>query len=162
MCDRVALIDYGRLLAVESPRTLATWVSRYERIDASGVPDALVGVLEAVVATPAPFGLAVAAGVGVVTMFSLAGFAESWIVALVVFQVVIPARHPEILLPTLLAAAFAASGTALLFTAVFALRGRTRVFQNSITFPFYLLGGILPVAYPPAWLRPLSGVVFLS
>jgi ABC-2 type transport system ATP-binding protein len=38
VCDRVALIDHGHLLAVESPRTLAGWVSRYERIDADGVP----------------------------------------------------------------------------------------------------------------------------
>jgi len=42
VCDRVALIDNGRLLAVESPRTLASWVSRYERIDAGGVPDDLL------------------------------------------------------------------------------------------------------------------------
>jgi ABC-2 type transport system ATP-binding protein len=39
VCDRVALIDHGRLLAVESPRTLATWLSRYERIDVEGAPE---------------------------------------------------------------------------------------------------------------------------
>ena len=33
VCDRVALIDHGRLLAVESPRTLGQWIGRYERID---------------------------------------------------------------------------------------------------------------------------------
>jgi ABC-2 type transport system ATP-binding protein len=47
VCDRVALIDHGRLLAVESPRTLASWVSRYERIDAAGVPESLVDSLRA-------------------------------------------------------------------------------------------------------------------
>jgi ABC-2 type transport system ATP-binding protein len=39
ICDRVALIDRGRLLAVESPRTLATWIARYERIDVSGADE---------------------------------------------------------------------------------------------------------------------------
>jgi ABC-2 type transport system ATP-binding protein len=33
VCDRVTLIDRGRILATESPRTLATWISRYERVD---------------------------------------------------------------------------------------------------------------------------------
>jgi ABC-2 type transport system ATP-binding protein len=45
VCDRVALIDHGGLLAVESPRTLASWVSRYERIDAEGVSGQLVEAL---------------------------------------------------------------------------------------------------------------------
>jgi len=42
VCDRVALIDRGRLLAVESPRTLATWLSRYERIDVEGALEPLL------------------------------------------------------------------------------------------------------------------------
>lgn len=42
VCDRVALIDHGRMLAVESPRTLATWLSRYERIDVEGAPESLL------------------------------------------------------------------------------------------------------------------------
>jgi ABC-2 type transport system ATP-binding protein len=33
VCDRVALIDHGRLLAVETPRTLSRLVAKYERID---------------------------------------------------------------------------------------------------------------------------------
>jgi ABC-2 type transport system ATP-binding protein len=33
VCDRVALIDRGRVVAVESPRSLGTVVARYERID---------------------------------------------------------------------------------------------------------------------------------
>jgi ABC-2 type transport system ATP-binding protein len=33
VCDRVALIDRGRLLAVETPRTLSQLIARYERVD---------------------------------------------------------------------------------------------------------------------------------
>lgn len=36
VCDRVALIDRGRLLAVETPESLAQLVSRHERIDFEG------------------------------------------------------------------------------------------------------------------------------
>jgi ABC-2 type transport system ATP-binding protein len=36
VCDRVAFIDHGRLLAVESPRTLARLIAENERIDFDG------------------------------------------------------------------------------------------------------------------------------
>ena len=37
VCDRVTLIDRGKLLATESPRTLGRVISRYQRIDVEGV-----------------------------------------------------------------------------------------------------------------------------
>lgn len=125
--------------------------------------DKYLGVLEGLAAAPAPFGLVMAGRVDTVTAFGLLGFAEAWLIAFVVFGTALPIRHPEVLVPALVASAFAASGTALLFSAAFALRESARVFQNSITFPFYVLGGILvPVAYLPAWLQPLSRIVYLS
>ena len=33
LCDRVALIDHGRVLAVETPKTLSLLIAKYERID---------------------------------------------------------------------------------------------------------------------------------
>jgi ABC-2 type transport system ATP-binding protein len=33
VCDRVALIDHGRVLAVETPRTLSRLIAKYERVD---------------------------------------------------------------------------------------------------------------------------------
>src|SRR5262249_51607486 len=48
VCDRVALIDHGRLLAVETPRTLSRLIARYERIDFehtdSGLSNAVRGL----------------------------------------------------------------------------------------------------------------------
>ena len=41
VCDRVTLIDRGRVLAVETPRSLGRLVARYERIDFEGGPDGL-------------------------------------------------------------------------------------------------------------------------
>jgi ABC-2 type transport system ATP-binding protein len=37
VCDRVTLIDRGRVIATESPRTLGRVISRFQRIDAEGV-----------------------------------------------------------------------------------------------------------------------------
>jgi ABC-2 type transport system permease protein len=47
--------------------------------------------------------------------------------------------------------------------ALFVLARSTRTFQNSLSFPFYVLGGVLaPVSLLPGWLQPLSAAVFLS
>ena len=37
VCDRVTLIDRGKLIATESPRTLGHVISRFQRIDVEGV-----------------------------------------------------------------------------------------------------------------------------
>ena len=42
LCDRVALIDHGRLLAVETPAQLAQYVAKFERIDFEGGEAALI------------------------------------------------------------------------------------------------------------------------
>jgi ABC-2 type transport system ATP-binding protein len=42
LCDRVTLIDRGAILATESPRTLGRVISRFQRIDVEGAPDAVV------------------------------------------------------------------------------------------------------------------------
>jgi ABC-2 type transport system ATP-binding protein len=45
LCDRVALIDRGQLLGVETPRALAGWLAAYERVDVAGAsPDLLDGI----------------------------------------------------------------------------------------------------------------------
>jgi ABC-2 type transport system ATP-binding protein len=48
VCDRVTLIDRGRVLATETPRTLGTLISRFHRIDVRGADDALLGEIAAV------------------------------------------------------------------------------------------------------------------
>jgi ABC-2 type transport system ATP-binding protein len=42
VCDRVTLIDRGRILATETPRTLGSLISRFQRIDVEGAPDGLI------------------------------------------------------------------------------------------------------------------------
>ncbi|RYZ10360.1 MAG: ABC transporter ATP-binding protein [Myxococcales bacterium] len=42
LCDKVALIDRGKVLAVERPAELSRYVARYERIDVEGASDALL------------------------------------------------------------------------------------------------------------------------
>src|SRR5579864_1565511 len=45
VCDRVTLIDHGRLLATETPRTLGSLISRFQRIDVEDAPTELLAEL---------------------------------------------------------------------------------------------------------------------
>jgi ABC-2 type transport system permease protein len=65
------------------------------------------------------------------------------------------------MLCTTLDTAFAATGTALLTSALFSLGRSTRTFQNAINGPLYLLGGVLvPATLLPFWIQPISLLVF--
>jgi ABC-2 type transport system ATP-binding protein len=48
VCDRVTLIDRGRILATETPRTLGSLISRFQRIDVEGASEALLVEIELV------------------------------------------------------------------------------------------------------------------
>jgi ABC-2 type transport system ATP-binding protein len=46
VCERVTLIDRGHILATETPRTLGTLISRFQRIDVEGAEAALLEEIE--------------------------------------------------------------------------------------------------------------------
>jgi ABC-2 type transport system ATP-binding protein len=46
VCDRVTLIDRGKLLATETPQTLSKTLSRFERIECEGADAAVLMVLQ--------------------------------------------------------------------------------------------------------------------
>jgi ABC-2 type transport system ATP-binding protein len=47
VCDRVTLIDRGKVVATESPRTLGRVISRFQRIDVEGVDGAVLDEIRA-------------------------------------------------------------------------------------------------------------------
>ena len=119
--------------------------------------------MEPTIATPATYSTVVLGRVLAVSAVGLSGFPVVWFAAQVLFGVQVEIQHPVVFWPTLLAAAFSMSGTAVVMAAVFALARSSRIFQQSLTYPFYVLGGVLvPVSFLPVWVRPLSRLVFLS
>ena len=48
VCDRVTLIDRGKILATETPRSLGTLISRFQRIDVEDVDERVLAELERV------------------------------------------------------------------------------------------------------------------
>jgi ABC-2 type transport system permease protein len=103
--------------------------------------------LELLVATPAP---------------GLVGFVESWLLARLFFNVSVSIDHPVVFVATLFVTVFAATGTALISTALICFARSTRTLQAAVAYPLFLISGVLvPVSYLPDWLEPLSRAVFL-
>jgi ABC-2 type transport system permease protein len=149
--------------AVMAPVLIALWALAL--LDSGEIVegDRWQGVLEPAVAAPASFTVVVLGRVLAVTTIGLLSFAEVWLVARLLFGISIEIVHPIPFLLTLAATAFAVSGTAVIMAAIFVLSRTPRTFQNSLSFPFYVLGGVLvPVSYLPDWLEPVSRVIFLS
>jgi ABC-2 type transport system permease protein len=149
--------------AVMAPVLIALWALAL--LDSGEIieGDRWQGVLEPAVAAPASFPLVVLGRVLAVTAIGLLSFVEVWLVARLLFGVWIEIEHPLPFLLTLAATAFAVSGTAVIMAAVFVLSRSPRTFQNSLSFPFYVLGGVLvPVSFLPDWLEPVSSAIFLS
>jgi ABC-2 type transport system permease protein len=118
--------------------------------------------LELLVASPAPFFMVVASRIMLLTSLGILGFAESWLLARVFFDVSVTVWHPWLLIVTLAATVVASTGTALVFAALICFARSTRAFQNGVAYPLFLLSGVLvPVNYLPDWLEPISRALFL-
>lgn len=121
------------------------------------------GTLEAVLASPAPLPLVVLGRITTITVVSLVAVVESWLVAALGFGLVIQVHHPALFALVLLVTAVAMAGTATAMSAIFFLARTARTFQNALSYPFYLLGGVfVPIDLLPQWLRLLARLVFLS
>lgn len=118
------------------------------------------GTLEAVVAAPANLATLTLGRVLFITTMSIVCFVEVWLVARLAFGLTIGVAHPVWFAAGLLAVAFATAGTATIFAALFVLARSARIFQNTISYPLFVLGGVLvPVdALPAALAWPARGV----
>ena len=149
--------------AVLAPVLIALWQLSLVTSGEIVADDRWLGTLELAIATPASFAVSVVGRVLAVTSIALLSFAEVWLIARLLFGIDIVFHHPLVFLVTLGATTLAMAGTALIMAALFVVTRSARTFQNSLSFPFYVLGGVLvPVSFLPDWLEPLAAVVFLS
>jgi ABC-2 type transport system permease protein len=149
--------------AVLAPGLIALWSMMLFAAGDLIAQDRSAGRLEAVVATPVPLFTIVAARLAAVAAVSLLSLAEAWAVARWVFGLSVPVVHPLAFGAGLLVTAFAMTGTATAMACAFVLSRSARIFQNTLSYPVYLLGGVLmPVSALPGWLRPASRLVFLT
>jgi ABC-2 type transport system permease protein len=130
------------------------WVITHERWS---------GTIELLVASPSDFAATVLGRILATTLLGVISFVEAWLVARLIFGAAVTIRHPWAFMATVVVTLAAMAATAVLMAALFVLTRSAATFSNSASYPFYVLGGILvPVSLLPAWLRPVSSIVFLS
>lgn len=151
--------------AVLAPALIVLWGTALQISGEIVARERESGSLEGLVAAPASLGAVVTGRIAAVTVLSLVGFAESWLAAWLVFGVLVTVWHPFAFAAAVVVTALAMAGTASIMSALFVLARSARAFQNSLNYPFYVLGGVMvPVSLLPGavWLEPISRVVFLS
>jgi ABC-2 type transport system permease protein len=121
------------------------------------------GTLEATLITPTSLIVLLLGRVTTVTLVSQLSLVESAIVAWVAFGLTVHVPHPGLFVFAIILTAAATTGTATAFSGLFIFGRSVRTFQNSLTYPIYLLSGaVIPPALLPPWLRPVTWIVFLS
>jgi ABC-2 type transport system permease protein len=125
--------------------------------------DRFEGLLELEVAAPGSFALTLGGRICAVVSIGLLAVPEAWLVAGVGFGQWVTVDHPLVFVLTLLLTLAAVIGTGIVMAAVFVLARSARIFQNSLSYPLFVLGGaIVPTTLLPGWMQPLSRLVYLS
>jgi ABC-2 type transport system permease protein len=149
--------------AVVAPTLMALWTTGLFTAGQMITDDRNLGTLESVLATPAPLPVVLLGRMCAVTMMGLVAFAESWLAAGIVFGRWLAIPHPFDLLAVLVVTGLATAGSAGLLSPLFVLTPSARTVQNTLSYPFYLLSGVLvPITFLPGWLQPMGRLVFLS
>ena len=149
--------------AVFAPALISLWFLSLDLGGGTVSKERYQGTLECLIGTPARLGLLIFGRILAVVGLAALTFIESFLVARVFFAVHVSISHPWLLALTLFVTLFAMAGTATVLAGLFVLSRNTMLFQNSMTYPFYLLGGVLvPVALLPFWVQPIARVFFLS
>ncbi|WP_155859362.1 ABC transporter permease [Cellulomonas sp. KRMCY2] len=121
------------------------------------------GTLELAISSPTSLLWVVLGRIGSVTMLGLLPMVETYLVARLLFRVEVEVPHPGVFTVAALATTFAMAGTSTLISAWFVLARGGGMFANFLSYPVYILSGVMvPVAFLPDWIEPLSRLVFLT
>jgi ABC-2 type transport system permease protein len=120
------------------------------------------GTLELLIAAPAPVALVIVGRLVATTALSLVSapltLALGWLMGMT-----LPVRAPLLFLLGASGLLLCTVGLGLILASTFVLARSTRLFQNVIGFPLFILGGAaFPIALLPDAVQPLSAVVALS
>lgn len=149
--------------AVIGPGLMSIWLISLDVAASVLNEDRFGGRLELFLSTPASLSLVVLGRILAVSVVGMLAFAESWLITRIAFGVVVPVRHPALVVVALVVMVLSSSFTATLLASAFALSRSLHVYQNAMSYPIYILGGVVvPLSVLPGWIHPLSKVVYLS
>jgi ABC-2 type transport system permease protein len=157
--DRLDLV--GRALV--APALMATWAVTVRVSGEILDGDRRQGMLPLLVATPRPLWALLLSRVAPVGGLGLIAFLESWVVGRLLFGVTVELHHPAAFAAGVVATWLGVTTCGLLFSGLFVLTRSARTLQNSLTYPLFLLSGLVfPPSLLPDPLEQLSNLVFLS
>jgi ABC-2 type transport system permease protein len=149
--------------AVLGPTVIAIWSMA---LNVSGnliESDRQDGLIEPTIATPGQLAPLVSGRILTNTLVSLLALPESMLIVRYALAIPLHVRHILLLTITMLVTAVATTATATALSVVFFIARSARIFQNSMSYPFYILSGaVVPTNLLPNWLHPLTEAVFLS
>lgn len=153
------LTSYGVL----APALMALWAMSLQTAGELISRERENGSLEALLAAPAPFAAVLLGRISAVTSISMLAFVQSWLVGWALTGSPVPVAHPLLFAVTVVVTVVAMTGWAGVMACVFVLARSARTFQNSLSYPFFVLGGVIvPVSLLPDWLAVPARAVFLS
>lgn len=164
----VAIVDAaGRrdlgTAAIIAPGLMTMWLLTLTSAGEALDVERQAGTLEPLLATPAPLFPLVLGRVLVTAAAGAAGFAECWLVGSALLGTPVTPRQPVAFTAALLLTVLAMAAWGSVLAPLFLLARSTRIFQNTLSYPLFLLGGVLvPVSLYPDWLRVPCRLVFLS
>jgi ABC-2 type transport system permease protein len=148
--------------AVLAPAMIGLWTVSLDLGGSIIDTERIQQTFELQVLAPGSFSRVLVGRVLTITGLGMVGVAESILFARVAFGVKVSVSHPIVLVATLVVTALSMAGTAAAMAAVFIAARAARRFANSLSYPFYILGGVLvPTTLLPVWVRPLGWFTYL-
>lgn len=149
--------------AVIAPMLMTLWTAALSFAGEMISEDRANGRLESLVAAPASFAALVFGRLCACMLLALPAFLSSVLAAGVVFGYWISIERPVLFVVAAVLTALATASAATALCAIFVLAPGARIVQNTLSFPVYLLGGVLvPVSVFPDWLEVISRALYLS
>ncbi len=147
---------------VLAPMMLGMWGTAITTSGEAVASERGEGTLELLIAAPAPAALVAIGKILTTTTESLLAVPLTLIIA-VALGMPLAIEHPGHFAVALAALTLSTAAVGLLFASVFVLARSTRLFQNVIGLPLWILSGVaFPLALLPDSIRPLSALVALS
>ncbi|MGH9213673.1 MAG: ABC transporter permease [Acidimicrobiales bacterium] len=157
--DRADLASY----AVIAPTLMTLWTAVLMFSGEMISEDRENGRLEALVAAPISFSQLVFGRLCACMLLSLPAFGIAVVVAGLAFGHWITIHHPLVFVVAIVVTAVATAATATALSALFVVAPGARIVQNTLSFPMFLVGGVMvPASQLPVGLSGISRAIYLS
>lgn len=146
-----------------APGVMALWLVGIDVAGSTIGKERMQGTLQLMIATRVSPVVVVLGRVMTILLVGVAAFVESGLVAVAGFGVRLHVHSPGLLVAALAACFATTAATATLLSCLFVLSRRIIHVQNLLTYPIYILGGVLvPLSLLPTWVAVVGHAVYLS